>query len=465
MPELPEVETIKNILKSVILHKTIAKVDVFYEKVVKNDLSFFKNTLLNKTILDLERIGKYLIFHLSEGFVIVSHLRMEGKYFYYQNQKETINKHGLVLFTFTDQTYLEYNDTRRFGMLKLTTKDEYKNLPCLKKLGPEPSNVLDFNKLFSILKRKSIPIKAVLLDQTFLSGIGNIYADEILFKTKVHPETPANFISLNKLKEIVKVAVEVLDEAILNGGSTIRSYKAGIGIDGNFQTKLYAYGRENQPCLNCSSPLKRMFVSGRGTTYCPKCQKNPNSPYILGITGPIASGKSSALNYFKENGYIPISGDEIVHKLYQDPKLHKPLIRLFNESVIKENSVDKAFIAHVIIGDGHKKYKLEQLIHPLVEKRFLEIIKKTKKDEKIAVEMPLLFEAGLDVFCDETLYLDVNLKTQTERLSKRFLSVKDSLKLNQGFNVQENKKKATYIISNNNSLEELYIKLAKIIRK
>lgn len=463
MPELPEVETIKNILKTVIVNKTIAKVDVFYEKVVKDEVNFFIKTLENKKFLNLARIGKYLIFHLSDEFVLISHLRMEGKFFYFENEQETKSKHGLVLFTFSDNTFLEYNDTRRFGMLKLSKEDEYLLLPFLTKLGPEPSHVKDVLPLYQKSRKRGIAIKSLLLDQTFLSGLGNIYVDEVLFKTKVHPETPAHLITQEKLKEIINVSVEVLNEAILSGGSTIRSYKAGLGIDGNFQTKLLAYGRKDQPCITCQTPLKKIFVNNRGTTYCVHCQRNLSWPYIIGITGPIASGKSSVLDYFKKKGYFVLSGDEIVHRLYQDQSIFKKLIRLFSKEVILENGlVNKKLITKVIIHDSHLKYQLEKLLHPLVEKEMLDFIKRFDQTQKVAIEMPLLFEAQLDAYCDETIYVDVKRDIQEARLANRSLSVEHSLLLNASFNQEANKKKATYIIKNNKSLSELVQKLDKL---
>ena len=464
MPELPEVETIKNILANHVLKKTISSLKIINRNTIDGDVSTFVNSLIGKTIIDLKRIGKFLIFHLNDEMILISHLRMEGKYFYYQQDQEQYDKHACVIFYFDDGSVLEYNDTRKFGIMKVDKSAEYLRHPPLSKLGPEPFNVGDTNALFAKMKRKSIPIKVLLLDQSFLSGLGNIYVDEVLYLTRIHPETPAKMLSDEQLKSIVDTSVDVLKMAIDSGGSTIRSYHPSQGIDGGFQTKLNAYGRQYLPCQRCNHEMRKIFVRGRGTTFCPNCQKNSSLPYVLGITGPIGSGKSSATAFFKDRGYLTISGDTIVNQLYQNKDVQKEIIKLFGEEVITSTlDINKNLIIATIIADPNKKRRLERLLHPRVEQAVLELIKKTNKDHRIAVEMPLLFESKIADYCDETLYVDIKKDIQKERLAHRLLPVEISLALNAGFDAKHNKEKATYIVDNSSTLDALYNKLQKII--
>ncbi|MDY0345513.1 MAG: DNA-formamidopyrimidine glycosylase, partial [Bacilli bacterium] len=229
MPELPEVETIKNILAQFVIGKTIKDIKVFNTNTIEGDYLAFIEQLKGKTISELSRVGKFIIFHFNESIVLLSHLRMEGKYFYHDYALDTFEKHACVVFFFTDNTVLEYNDTRKFGLMQIVQSSVYLSVLPLSKLGPEPFDVKDIKSLHQKLSKKSIPIKAVLLDQTFLAGLGNIYVDEVLYLTKIHPETPANRISKAQLKNIIEASVQVLNVAIQSGGSTIRSYHPSQG--------------------------------------------------------------------------------------------------------------------------------------------------------------------------------------------------------------------------------------------
>ena len=466
MPELPEVETIKNILLKFVLEKRIRDVIVLNRNTIEGDHLAFSENLRGKTIKSLSRIGKFLIFHLDEDIVFLSHLRMEGKYFYHDHLLSDYDKHACVIFIFSDGTVLEYNDTRKFGLMKLATATSYRSSPPLSNLGPEPFAVQDKRQLLTKLARKSLPIKAVLLDQTFLAGLGNIYVDEVLYLTQIHPETPANQITSEQLDDIIEASIKVLTMAIQSGGSTIRSYHPSQGIDGGFQTKLNAYGKENLPCPRCNHSLRKIFVGGRGTTYCPKCQKNPSLPYVLGITGPIGSGKSAVLQFFSENGYLTLSGDAIVKNLYEDAKVRSLIIKLFGPNVVPEDGrLDKRFIVETIIADPNKKRRLEKILHPRVEDIVVKSIKEAPKSSKIAIEMPLLFEAKLDDYCDETIYVDITTAVQKKRLSVRSLPFETLRALNSGFDAQRNKEKATYVIDNSSTLKKLHSQLKKIVRQ
>jgi formamidopyrimidine-DNA glycosylase len=273
MPELPEVENVKNTLNQFLPGKVISEVKVYWENIIKYpELEAFIITLNGQTFEQVYRRGKFLIFHLNKDS-LVSHLRMEGKYGLYESETPS-DKHTHVIFCFTDGTELRYRDVRKFGTMHVYPKGTEENHLPLKTLGVEPlSDSLTaelMKKLFSKTKRN---IKAVLLDQTMIAGLGNIYVDEALFQAKIHPEIPANELSMHRLKKLKAAIQEILTEAVEHGGSTIRSYTNSMGESGGFQLKLFVYGRKNKPCRDCGHEIERLVVAGRGTHICRKCQK------------------------------------------------------------------------------------------------------------------------------------------------------------------------------------------------
>lgn len=273
MPELPEVETIKNTLKRFVVGKTIKEVTVHWPNIIKvpDDIQQFKTLLNGETIHDIHRKGKFLLFELDE-YILVSHLRMEGKYNVYDCAKP-VKKHTHVIFTFTNNEELRYNDVRKFGTMHLIPKGKELEQKPLNQLGPDPFEAaftLDY--FYEKLQKTTRVIKAVLLDQTVLAGLGNIYVDETLFKAKVHPLKQANKLTKKEAEAIRKEAISILREAVHLGGTTIRSYVNSQGDMGMFQQELYVYGQENKPCKICGTEIEKMKVSGRGTHICPNCQ-------------------------------------------------------------------------------------------------------------------------------------------------------------------------------------------------
>ena len=270
MPELPEVETVRNTLKKYILNKTIKSVELYYDDIVATDKTKFINGLKNKKIKDILRVGKWLIFELDD-FYMLSHLRMEGKYFI-KNYDEERNKHEHVIFNLNDCT-LRYHDTRKFGKMYLVEKDKLHTDTPLKDIGLEPfSKEFDANYLKAKLN-KNKPIKTLLLEQDKIAGIGNIYADEILFLSRINPLTKGSSLTNKNLEDIAKYSKSVLEEAIKMGGTTIRSYTSSLGVTGRFQQSLKVHCREKEECFNCKEKIIKITVSGRGTYYCPNCQK------------------------------------------------------------------------------------------------------------------------------------------------------------------------------------------------
>lgn len=273
MPELPEVETVKETLKRKVLNKKINDVTVIYPNIIENmDSASFCAKLKGQTINDITRRGKWLVFHLDD-YLLLSHLRMEGKYFLKKNT-DPIPKHQHVIFNFTDETSLRYQDTRKFGRMYLIEKDAFETCKPIQELGLEPwDSNLTSEYLQKKYQTKRLPIKTVILDQSIITGIGNIYADEILFLSHINPYTPCHELSKIDLDNIINNTKITLEKAIAEGGTTIRSYTSDEGITGLFQNNLYVHCRAGEQCRNCSSIIVKTRIGGRGTYYCPKCQQ------------------------------------------------------------------------------------------------------------------------------------------------------------------------------------------------
>ena len=447
MPEFPEVHTVIETLKQFTLGKTIKDVKVLRAKNVEGDLASLKGS----TIKSFSQVGKFIVFHFSDSKVLISHLRMEGKYFL-RKENEPYKKHDIASLIFTDKSALVYNDVRKFGILKVSNENNYLKEAPLDKVGPDPFMMKDAKRLEECFKNKSIAIKTALLDQSVMSGLGNIYVDEVLFECKVHPETPAKLVDSKKLAEILDASRKILTEAIKQGGSTIKSYHPKEGVSGNFQVSLKVYGKKDGKCIRCGHHLRKIFVNGRGTTYCPKCQKNPALVKVVAITGPIGSGKSEVLNLFKKYGHEALSADEITHSLYKEKTVQNEIKKFIPTLVIKNGDIDRDSLREYLIDNPNKKKRLEKYVHSLVSEYIISAIKHSKQN--IAMEVPLLFESHLDDFADVIVYVDADEKVRKERLIKRDKNYKESLIINSSFDT-ENKKKATHIIINNEGIANL----------
>jgi len=272
MPELPEVETVKETLKTLVLHKKIKTVRIYYQNTVAYPTSDeFIKEISNQTINDIKRRGKWLMFEL-DNYYLLSHLRMEGKY-HIRHKTDDVNKHEHIVFELDDNSELRYQDTRKFGRMYLLNKEGVYNQPPLNELGREPwDEHLTTDYLKEKYSKKKLPIKTVILDQSVIVGIGNIYADEILFLSRINPLKPASKLNEQELQAIIDNTRLTLEKAIKAGGTTIRSYTSNDGVHGRFQQELFVHSREGLPCLACGTTIVKIKVGGRGTYYCPNCQ-------------------------------------------------------------------------------------------------------------------------------------------------------------------------------------------------
>lgn len=272
MPELPEVETVRQGLEQLVLGKTLTHIDVRVPKMVKTNLEVLQEKLIGQSIQSVTRRGKYLIFDFGKT-CLISHLRMEGKYLSFLNDVAE-NKHFHVFFTFSDQSTLVYQDVRKFGTFDIVAKEHLFSFFTSKKLGPEPV-LPDFDLLIfqKQLKKSRKSIKTILLDQILVVGLGNIYVDEVLWASGIHPERQASSLIQNETIRLHDQIIKVLAFAVSKGGSSVRTYRNALGKDGEMQYYLKVYGKTGQVCKSCQDTIQKIKVGGRGTHYCPSCQK------------------------------------------------------------------------------------------------------------------------------------------------------------------------------------------------
>ena len=290
MPELPEVEVIRSGLSELIAKKTIEKVNVLNAKSFQASTSSIDVFVNNSTILSVKRRAKILLIELSSGYSLVIHLKMTGQLLFRDNQNKSKNfagghpsdsflsvlpdNHTRVELIFTDSTTLFFNDMRKFGWIKLLPTTELKEEKFIAKLGPEP---LIGNPTPEYLKRisrhpKSL-VKAALLNQEIVAGIGNIYADEALWGAMIHPKTRVENLSKKQLEDILNAAIEVMSFSINKGGSTDRNYLNAKGEKGSYLTFANVFRKEGKPCPRCGHVIEKIRVAGRGTHICSNCQQ------------------------------------------------------------------------------------------------------------------------------------------------------------------------------------------------
>ena len=287
MPELPEVETVRLQLLTSVLGKTIASIEVFHAKTVGHD-DTIKERLRGRTIADIDRVGKLLIFsfHNEDDLFLLAHLKMTGQFFYVRGREVEIGgghsmtaadvaefpgRHTRVAFHFTNNSILYFNDMRLFGYTKVADAAMVKKARA--GFGPEPiDSEFDCTWFAAILRQKKTSVKAALLNQAFVAGLGNIYVDEALWRAKVRPTRRANRVTKAEAAVLCKAAGDVMREAIAVGGTTFQHFVDTGGAHGNFTDYLEVFGRTGESCRRCNATIKKTRVVGRGTHYCPGCQ-------------------------------------------------------------------------------------------------------------------------------------------------------------------------------------------------
>lgn len=270
MPELPEVETVCNGLRPVIVGQSIKGFDARIEKLRWPIPADLKLILPGQTVLSVRRRAKYILIEVNDGFLII-HLGMSGVA-RVVDVKTPLLKHDHVDLVFANDTCLRMNDPRKFGAW-LWWDGPVDSFPRFLHLGPEPLGD-DFNAayIYHLSQRRRVAIKNFIMDQKVVVGVGNIYASEVLFRVGVDPLRPADQLNRKLYTKLVDEIKSVLRDAITQGGTTIKDFASSEGKPGYFSQKLMVYGREDQPCVNCQEPIRNRRIGGRSSFYCPRCQ-------------------------------------------------------------------------------------------------------------------------------------------------------------------------------------------------
>ncbi len=273
MPEKPEVMTVTNKLKPLIVGKKITGVNVYWDNIIATPTSKeFQEKIIGEIINNITTRGKFIVLELT-NYSLLIHLRMEGK-FTHRKKGEKIAKHEHVEFILDDNVSFRYHDVRKFGKMYLLKKEETYLVKPLNKLGVEFYDD-DFTSkyLYTKIHHLNKPIKLILLDQSIISGIGNIYANEILYDSGIRPTRLASKVTKKECERIVESTKNILAKAVKAGGTTIKSFTSEEGVHGLFQNELLVHGKKDELCPKCNSVIKKEYLGGRGTYYCPKCQK------------------------------------------------------------------------------------------------------------------------------------------------------------------------------------------------
>ncbi|HEX6513149.1 MAG TPA: bifunctional DNA-formamidopyrimidine glycosylase/DNA-(apurinic or apyrimidinic site) lyase [Chloroflexota bacterium] len=279
MPELPEVETISRDLREKITGHTIQRAEVFWDREigypsVPEFLEFIRGRLIEGT----GRRAKYVVIRLSDNATLLAHLKMTGQLLY-TAASEPPNPYTRVLFHLDGGKQLRFVDIRKFGRLYLVEADRLQDFPKIAELGPEPlEEAFTLAAFKALLRRRKGRIKPLLMNQGFLAGMGNIYVDEALFRSGLHPLRASGTLRPKDVAKLHQAIVDVLEESIANRGSSIDDYRDPAGQKGYHHVYLRVYGRDGEPCHVCGTPIRKMVVGGRGTHFCPRCQRLPRPP-------------------------------------------------------------------------------------------------------------------------------------------------------------------------------------------
>jgi len=293
MPELPEVETIKLGLQKHLVGKKIVNADVRLRRILSGD----EKNIIGATVKDVKRFGKGLVIELDNDYSIAAHIKLTGQFIYRDSTTSNLklspkvgtqipNKFTHVIFKlkitdknskfkneFGENAYLYYNDIRQFGWIKIVKSDKIKEISFFKDLGPEPLKDLTLQKFQEIVSKSNLAIKVLIMDQKKIGGIGNIYANDALFDAAIDPRRKAKSLKEEEIKKLYASIIKVLKKGLENGGASELSYVNVLGQEGKYQVHFLAYGRDGKKCVRCKHLMKKITLGGRGTYFCPACQR------------------------------------------------------------------------------------------------------------------------------------------------------------------------------------------------
>ncbi len=280
MPELPEVETIRLGLQKYIVGHKIEGVEVRLRRIFAGD----EKNIIGAKVVSVDRFGKGLVINLDNGYSIATHIKLTGQFVYRDSTtaklklspkvgKEIPNKFTHVIFKLNKGAFLYYNDVRQFGWIKIVKSDKIQEISFFKDLGPEPFKDLTFEKFKDIVEKSNLYIKVLIMDQKKIGGIGNIYANDGLFDAAIDPRRKAKSLKPEEIKKLYDSILKVLKIGLKNGGASELNFVNALGQEGKYQHHFLAYARDGEKCVRCGSIIKKIKLGGRGTYFCPECQK------------------------------------------------------------------------------------------------------------------------------------------------------------------------------------------------
>ncbi len=275
MPELPEVETVRQTLLEYLPGQVITGLRVTLPRIIKfPEVAQFADSIVGRGFRTIDRRGKYLLFRLTGNHTLVIHLRMTGQ-LRYSASDQPVLKHTHVIFSLDSGFQLRFTDMRQFGAMYLAPDEEIAHAANMQKLGWEPLEQFPLPGFTELLSRRHTKIKNLLLNQQVIAGVGNIYADESLFMAGIHPETSADTLTPEQAARLHASLIAVLEAGVAMRGTSFSDYVDGLGRSGSFQHQLAVYGRRDQPCPRCGAPIERIKLAGRSAHFCPHCQPRP----------------------------------------------------------------------------------------------------------------------------------------------------------------------------------------------
>lgn len=456
MPELPEVETVCRTLKSQIIGKRVESATLLYPRVIKS-LNLSLNDLIGHKFTEIERIGKFIIFHLSEDYHMVLHLRMEGKIFYFEKMPPIIK--AMSFYLSLDEGYLVFQDTRKFGVDYVFKGTDFYNEEPLVKVGKDPFN-MDVDILYNLYSKENGFLKETLLNQTLMSGIGNIYADEILFASNLSPFISPKNLTYTDVNNILENAKKIMARSIELGGSTVKTYLSSANHAGSFQDELKVYSHEHEPCPICKTRLEKRPLGGRGTTFCRHCQKTGQ---IIGITGLIGTGKSTLTKVFVSHGYLLYDCDKKVAELYEDEQFIKSIKDKF--APIFDEEFSKEVVLKNLQENKIFRRKYETFVYQIISNDLINFLNHHSSNN-IVVEAPRLFEAHLEKYMSYVIAVVAQSDTIYQRLLNRGAKNIDKLlELNKKSQIIDKMDKVDFIFENDFPIEEFSERADLFVKK
>lgn len=280
MPELPEVETIRKGLSKYLVGHKIEDIEIRAPKIFEGD----PKNIIDTKVVEIRRFGKGLVIDLSNKYSLAIHIKLTGQLVYRGDETKEIkisakvgesipNQFTHVIFKLDKGAHLYYNDRRRFGWIRTVKTEDVVKMPFFKNMGPEPFKDLDLPKFNAVVSGKNTAIKPLLMDQTRIGGIGNIYANDALNLAKIDPKRPAKTLSPSEIKSLYNAIISVMEKGFRYGGASELNFVNALGQEGEYQFHSRIYGKKGKPCPNCGSIIQKIYLGGRGTFFCESCQR------------------------------------------------------------------------------------------------------------------------------------------------------------------------------------------------